>query len=61
MDDRALETAALAEGIAFSALSPHYREHPRPGMLLGFGALDEDHLRQAVRMLAPLVRAASKR
>ncbi|HEX6819621.1 MAG TPA: PLP-dependent aminotransferase family protein [Ktedonobacterales bacterium] len=57
VDDHALEDAAREQGIAFSALSPHFREVPRPGMLLGFGALDEDRLRQAVARLAPLVRA----
>jgi GntR family transcriptional regulator/MocR family aminotransferase len=56
-DDVALERAALAAGVAFTALSPHYQSGGQPGLLLGFGALDEDRLREAVQILAPLVRA----
>jgi GntR family transcriptional regulator/MocR family aminotransferase len=59
VDDVALERAALAAGVAFSALSPHFQRQPRPGMLLGFGALDEERLRAAVHLLAPLVRATA--
>jgi GntR family transcriptional regulator / MocR family aminotransferase len=57
-DDVALAARAREAGIAFTPLSPHYRAAARPGMLLGFGALDEDRLREGVRLLAPLVRRA---
>jgi len=55
-DDVALAARAREAGIAFTPLSPHYRAAAHPGMLLGFGALDEDRLRAGVRLLAPLVR-----
>jgi GntR family transcriptional regulator/MocR family aminotransferase len=63
-DDVALEYAARGAGVAVNALSPHFRppNHPESarrvssGLLLGFGALDEEHLRQAARLLAPLIR-----
>lgn len=42
-------------------LSPHYRRDPRPGLLLGFGAMDEDRLREGVRVLAPFVHSAAAR
>jgi GntR family transcriptional regulator/MocR family aminotransferase len=58
-DDMALEQAALAAGVAISALSPHYQSDPQPGMLLGFGALAEARLVEAVGVLAPLVRRAT--
>ncbi len=68
-DDLALEREARRVGVALTALSPHYRpidrpddrlnDHQRPGLLLGFGALDEDRLRHAVRLLAPLIRATA--
>ena len=57
-DDVALAARAREAGIAFTPLSPHYRAAARPGMLLGFGALDADRLREGVRLLAPLVRRA---
>jgi len=57
-DDVALAAAALRVGVAFTPLSPHYQAAPRPGMLLGFGALDEERLAESVRRLTPLVRAA---
>ncbi len=57
-DDVALAAAALRVGVSFTPLSPHYQATPRPGMLLGFGALDEARLAESVRLLAPLVRAA---
>jgi GntR family transcriptional regulator / MocR family aminotransferase len=57
-DDVALAARARETGIAFTPLSPHYRAAARPGLLLGFGALDEDRLREGVRLLAPLVRRA---
>lgn len=56
--DEALAAAAQERGIAITALSPHYQRAPRPGVLLGFGALEEAKLREGVRQLAPLVRAA---
>ncbi len=57
-DDIALEQAARAAGVAIAALSPHYQADPQPGMLLGFGALAEARLVEAVSVLAPLVRGA---
>ncbi|HUY79391.1 MAG TPA: PLP-dependent aminotransferase family protein [Ktedonobacterales bacterium] len=57
-DDVALSAAAMRVGVAFTPLSPHYQTTPRPGMLLGFGALNEEGLAESVRLLAPLVRAA---
>jgi GntR family transcriptional regulator/MocR family aminotransferase len=58
VDDMALSRRARQKGMAVAPLSPHYRGASRPGMLLGFGALDEDKLREGVRRLAPLVRDA---
>lgn len=58
-DDVALAARAAAEGIAFTPLSPHYQHAARPGMLLGFGALDEQRITAGMRQLAPLVRAAA--
>jgi GntR family transcriptional regulator/MocR family aminotransferase len=58
VDDVALVERARMEGLAIAALSPHYQAQPRPGMLLGFGAQNEERLAEGVRRLAPLVRAA---
>lgn len=58
VDDVALADAARAGGIALQPLSPHYRAQPQPGLLLGFGAMDDERLTEGVRRLAPLVRAA---
>lgn len=58
VDDIALAETARADGIAVQPLSPHYRAQPQPGLLLGFGAMDEERLAEGVRRLAPLVRAA---
>ncbi len=58
VDDVALAQAARRQGINFMPLSPHYQRAARPGMLLGFGAMDEGQLRAGVRRLAPLVREA---
>ena len=57
-DDVALTEQARAHGLAIAPLSPHYQSHARPGLLLGFGALDEERLAEGVRRLAPLTRAA---
>ncbi|MBF6592191.1 MAG: PLP-dependent aminotransferase family protein, partial [Ktedonobacterales bacterium] len=57
-DDVALATAAQVHGLAITPLSPHYQHAPKPGLLLGFGALDELRLREGVGLLAPLIRAA---
>ena len=57
-DDVALTARARAEGMSITPLSPHFAVAPRPGLLLGFGALSEDRLAEGVRRLAPLVRAA---
>jgi GntR family transcriptional regulator/MocR family aminotransferase len=57
VDDVSLALAAQRVGIEFSPLSPHYYStKARPGMLLGFGALNEDQLATGVRRLAPLIR-----
>jgi GntR family transcriptional regulator/MocR family aminotransferase len=59
VDDVTLALSAQRVGIEFSPLSPHfYSTPPRPGMLLGFGALNEDQLAAGVQRLAPLVRVA---
>lgn len=60
-DDVALAAQAHARGVAVSPLSPHFREpeHPtRAGILLGFGAMDEEQIGTGIRLLAPLVREA---
>ncbi|MEO7000732.1 MAG: PLP-dependent aminotransferase family protein, partial [Ktedonobacterales bacterium] len=58
VDDVALAAEALRVGVAFQPLSPHYQHAAQPGMLLGFGALNEERLAEGVRLLAPLVRQA---
>ncbi|HET9111616.1 MAG TPA: PLP-dependent aminotransferase family protein [Ktedonobacterales bacterium] len=58
VDDVALAERARARGLAIAALSPHYQAQPRPGLLLGFGAMNEDQLAEGVRRLAPLAREA---
>lgn len=58
VDDVTLGDAARTQGLNVTPLSPHYFSHPRPGLLLGFGALDEDNLARGVERLAPLVRRA---
>ena len=58
IDDVALVERARTKGLAIAALSPHYQARPRSGMLLGFGAQNEERLAEGVRRLAPLVRAA---
>ena len=60
-DDVALVEQVRACGLAIAALSPHYQTQPQPGLLLGFGALNEDQLAEGVRRLAPLARAAAER
>lgn len=60
-DDVALAEQARARGLAIAALSPHYQTQGRPGLLLGFGALDEERLTEGVRLLAPLAREATRR
>ena len=57
-DDLALAAEALRVGIALAPLSPLYLRQPRPGLVLGFGALPEDALAEGVRCLAPLVHSA---
>jgi GntR family transcriptional regulator/MocR family aminotransferase len=57
-DDVALTEQARAAGLAIAPLSPHYQAQARPGLLLGFGALNEDQLAAGVRRLAPLAREA---
>ena len=58
VDDLALAEDASQHGVACMPLSPHYQHAPRPGLLLGFGGMPEERLAEAVRQLAPLVRAA---
>jgi GntR family transcriptional regulator/MocR family aminotransferase len=58
VDDVALAEAAGREGIAVTALSPHYARAARSGLLLGFGGQPEDALRAGVARLAPLIRSA---
>ena len=58
VDDLALAEAASQRGVACMPLSPHYQRAPQPGLLLGFGGMPEERLVEAVRQLAPLVRAA---
>ncbi|MGH2501481.1 MAG: PLP-dependent aminotransferase family protein, partial [Ktedonobacterales bacterium] len=59
-DDVALTERARAEGLAIAPLSPHYQSQPRPGLLLGFGAMGEEQLAEGVRRLAPLAREAAR-
>lgn len=59
VDDVTLAETAQSQGLALTALSPHYSATPRPGLLLGFGAMSEDKLAEGVRRLAPLVRDAA--
>jgi GntR family transcriptional regulator/MocR family aminotransferase len=58
VDDTALAKRARDLGLAIAPLSPHYQDQARSrsGLLLGFGAQDEERLRAGVRLLAPLVR-----
>ncbi len=60
MDDVALTERARGLGLAIAPLSPHYQDRARgrSGLLLGFGALDEERLRAGVHLMAPLVRDA---
>ena len=58
VDDVALAAEALRVGVAFQPLSPHYQHAAQSGMLLGFGAMNEDRLAEGMRLLAPLVRKA---
>ena len=57
-DDVGITTRAQAQGMVITPLSPHYGAAPRSGLLLGFGALDEELLAEGIHRLAPLVRAA---
>jgi GntR family transcriptional regulator/MocR family aminotransferase len=59
VDDVALARRALESGIGLGILSVHYLSDHRPGLLLGFGNLDERRLVEAVRRLAPLIREAA--
>ncbi|WIG60814.1 MAG: Transcriptional regulator, GntR family domain / Aspartate aminotransferase [Ktedonobacterales bacterium] len=61
VDDMALTEEARTVGLALSPLSPHYRAAAQPGLLLGFGALDEERLAEGVRLLAPLVRRVTSK
>jgi GntR family transcriptional regulator / MocR family aminotransferase len=58
VDDVGIATEAQRRGIALTPLSPHFQSMPQPGLLLGFGALDEAHLVEGVRLLAPIIRGA---
>ncbi len=60
VDDVALTARARGQGLAIAPLSPHYQDQARSrsGLLLGFGALNEEQLRAGVHLLAPLVRDA---
>jgi GntR family transcriptional regulator/MocR family aminotransferase len=57
-DDTAIAEAARQGGISLAPLSPHYQRAARPGLLLGFGAMPEERLREGVHKLAPIIRAA---
>jgi len=57
-DDVALAERARTQGLAIAPLSPHYQAQARPGLLLGFGAQNEEQLTEGVRRLAPLAREA---
>jgi GntR family transcriptional regulator/MocR family aminotransferase len=57
-DDVALCAEAQARGIAVTPLSPHFQRASKPGMLVGFGAMDEARLAEGVRQLAPQIREA---
>lgn len=60
VDDVALARRARQAGLGIAPLSPHFQDsaRSRPGLLLGFGAQDEERLRTGAHLLAPLVQAA---
>ncbi|HZC04283.1 MAG TPA: PLP-dependent aminotransferase family protein [Ktedonobacterales bacterium] len=60
VDDVALAQQARTRGLAIAPLSPHYQAQARPGLLFGFGAMNEDQLTEGVRRLAPLARDAAR-
>ncbi len=60
VDDVQMGAQAAACGIALTPLSPHYAGASHPGLLLGFGALDEERLALGVRALTPIVDAACR-
>jgi len=55
VDDQRISLLAAEKGVAVSPLSPHFSSNPRSGLLLGFGALAEDDLAAAMRILAPII------
>ncbi|HKV83419.1 MAG TPA: PLP-dependent aminotransferase family protein [Ktedonobacterales bacterium] len=61
VSDVALSDVARERGIGLTPLSPHYFRQARSGLLLGFGALDEDQLARGVERLAPLIERAVER
>jgi GntR family transcriptional regulator/MocR family aminotransferase len=52
--------AARRRGVAVTALSPHYRGPARDGLLVGFGALPEEQLREAADALAAVIHEARR-
>jgi GntR family transcriptional regulator/MocR family aminotransferase len=58
VSDLEIVRAARAQGVAVTALSPHFRGPAQNGLLVGFGAHPEDQLRAAARILANVIRAA---
>lgn len=61
-DDRALARAALRHGVALDALSAYaLTADPRPGLVLGYGALDPASVRPALEVLVRSLDAAPSR
>lgn len=59
-DTMALAVEAAALGVASPPLGPYYlRGEGRPGLMLGFAALDEAKIVEGVRLLARVVRRAA--
>jgi GntR family transcriptional regulator/MocR family aminotransferase len=59
VDDAAIVTKARERGVVLAALSPRYdRPTEDRGLLFGFSGYNPDQLREGVKTLAPILRAA---
>jgi GntR family transcriptional regulator / MocR family aminotransferase len=59
VDDVRLAKVALADGIVVRAISPMYKQKPRPGLMLGFGGFAPDELEAAAIRLSRIAAGAS--
>jgi GntR family transcriptional regulator/MocR family aminotransferase len=60
-DDRAAARAASGLGIDARAIADYsLRRIPRPGLVLGYGAVDERLIREGVQRLAKAITAAAR-